>query len=263
MDSLVFYPDSFIINEQFNLHPFSSKSIPGNNISTLIYYQKKADSLRTASDSFKRELIRATDFTDSLEIIVKKALTEHEKTQWKNADNWKIKQIPDSALKKLDEVNQGLRILNEHSKSNEVAISLLNVEKAEIEYEIAKINLASSDFVLKNLTFFQDTFLANELRFLDSVYWIIKYDNIPDMELRNMAIEHKIESLKYDALESYSRRVSFFDFLLFSAANSSTVTYGDIIPNDMFVRVVLFIQALSSIALIALFMEVLIKKIGI
>lgn len=256
-------PDSFIINEQFNLHPFSSKYVLGDNFNSLAYYQKKADSLRNTIDSVNEELSKTIIETDSLKPISRNIFSQHEKARWDSIERWKKAQIPDSLEKKLAGAKQSIDILKEHEKANELVISQLNVEKARIEYEIAKINLTSSDFILANLTYFQDTSLVRNFLHIDSILSANEYHIIPDLELKIRKIEHEIEQLKFDAIDSYSRRISFLDFLLFSAANSSTVTYGDITPNDTLVRIILFIQALFCIVLIALFIEVLIKKIRI
>ncbi|RYE01997.1 MAG: two pore domain potassium channel family protein [Sphingobacteriales bacterium] len=258
-----FNPDSFVINEQFNLHPFSSKSVVGNSLNTLTYYQEKADSLRMTNDSIKKTINALIHQTDSIEPLSRKAYAKHEKVLWENVERWKGRQVPDLIKAKLESVAQAIEILKKDERINGVTIAQLKVEKAKIEYEVAKINVVASDFLLKNLAIFQDTSLVKDFRFFDSIYSNNKFYIIPKLELESRGVENEIEQLRYDAIDSYSRRVSFLDFLLFSASNSSTVTYGDITPNDSFVRFILFIQAISCIVLMALFIESLAKRMNV
>ena len=247
-----FYPDSFIFNEQTNLRPFSSNVILGEDINSLIYYQKKADSLRTNKESHKRDLQKYTQLVDSIKPISKDAYNNHEKIRAENIVKWKIQNVPDSLTKKSEQLEQRIKTLSEHEKKDELEIANLKVEKAKNDYELAKKEVVLCDFVLKNYAYFSNELLVSNFLQLDSLINNYELDIIPNITVEIRKFEYEIEQLKFDALNKFRKRISMLDFLLFSASNSTTITYGDIIPNNSFVKIILFIQAMSCIILLGL-----------
>src|SRR5690606_38272704 len=114
------------------------------------------------------------------------------------------------------------------------------------------INVESRQYVLDHYGDFVDSTLRNQFTRMDSIFNNLTLRLIPNNELDIRRIDFELIDLKFDALRVISKRVGYFDFLLFSAANSSTVTYGEIVPNDKFVKFLLFLQAASCIVLIAI-----------
>lgn len=253
-----FYPDSFVIDEQYNLHPFSSRSIMGEDAISLTYYQRKADSIRKNEGYLRTQIVIYKKIIDSLEPLKNDAYKRFEDKQWENADKWEKAQL-DSLTKKLRIIESAIEYTSGLSHA-EVALAQLKVEKSAMDYEIAKVKVNAIDFVLSNLTMFQDSTLTNKMMTLDSLYSLNKYQLLPKAELALLKNQFDIDQLKFEALSSFSKRISFLDFLLFSASNSSTVTYGDVIPNSNLVRIILFIQAISCIFLIALGTDKVLKK---
>ena len=67
-------------------------------------------------------------------------------------------------------------------------------------------------------------------------------------------------TIKQNYLAEQRKRLSYFDYVYFSSANSSTVTFGEIIPNSNKVRLLLMIQVIISLALFGGFIKRLFKK---
>lgn len=230
----------------------------GKDLRTLIHYQQKLDSLRITNKFLKEDLEKYIILTDSIEPISKDAYLKHEKARWENIEEWKLKQVPDSIKEKLEEIEQSIIFFSKNEKGNELRIANLRVEEAKLNYELSKINVEISDYILKNLVFFQNDSLVLSFTYLDSLLTNYKYYVIPDINEKIRKHEYEIVQLKFEALNNFQKRISILDFLLFSASNSSTITYGDIIPNSFFVKITLFLQAIFCIILLGL----LVSKIG-
>lgn len=230
----------------------------GEDAISLTYYQRKADSIRKNEGYLRTQIVIYKKIIDSLEPLKNDAYKRFEDKQWENADKWEKAQL-DSLTKKLRIIESAIEYTSGLSHA-EVALAQLKVEKSAMDYEIAKVKVNAIDFVLSNLTMFQDSTLTNKMMTLDSLYSLNKYQLLPKAELALLKNQFDIDQLKFEALSSFSKRISFLDFLLFSASNSSTVTYGDVIPNSNLVRIILFIQAISCIFLIALGTDKVLKK---
>lgn len=250
--SFIFNPDSFIFHEQTNLHPFSSDIILGEEMNSLAFYQKKMDSLRVQNESLKKSLLEYIQLTDSITPISKEAYRKHEKAQWKNIEEWKSKQIPDSIKEKLKSIKHKIKILEENKGECELEIANLKIEQARLDYRLAEIEVILCDSVLRNLTLFQNDSLVSNFLHLDSMVVKYKFDSIPHLNVEIRKCEYQIENLRFDALNNFTKRISILDFFLFSASNSTAITYGDIIPNSIFVKIILFTQALFCIVLLGM-----------
>lgn len=253
------HPDSFIIEEQLNVHPFSSENILGPQKGNLVFYQDITDSLRLNNLKNKIEIKKFNKVVDSLWPLVNKASREHEDAIFKNAEIWKRKQVPNELIKKLHKINENINALETYN-GNDLKIANLNVERTKTEYEISIINLKSSNYVLENFIKFQDPTIRQEISKLDSLYTLYKYKLIPQKDNEISKFNNEMYELRFQRLNNLRKRISYLDFLLFSASNSSTVTYGEIVPNDNSSRLTLFIQAVFCIILITLLTDSIINR---
>lgn len=253
------HPDSFIIEEQLNVHPFSSEDILGHQKGDLVFYQDIADSLRLNNLKNKLEIKKLNKVADSLWPLVNKVSREHENAIFKNAEIWKNDQVPEELRKKLHKINEHINSLQAY-KGNDVKIAQLNVERTKIEHEISLINVKSSNYVLENFIKFQDPTIRQEISKLDSLYTLYKYKLVLQKDNEISKFNNDMYELRFQRLNNLRKRIGYLDFLLFSASNSSTVTYGEIVPNNNFSRLTLFIQAIFCIILIALLTDSIINR---
>lgn len=63
----------------------------------------------------------------------------------------------------------------------------------------------------------------------------------------------------YNESAYFGKGYQIIDFLYFSAITITTLGFGDIIPNDTLVRVLIMVQTLSGLIVIGLFISELIK----
>jgi len=256
----IFHPDAFMFNEQFNLNPFSSKEIAGKTDVNIKYYQTKVDSLRSLINLKRDSLDKLTLLSDSLTPIADKVYKEFEEARWKNVHDWEIKQYPDTLLANLTAIKQIIKSYEEkNTDPYGLVLSQLNLYIVKLKYDSLLIAIKTNDFILNNLSYFSDPILLDDYESIDSLLY--KYQTtIPKTKTDILKIENQIEELKYESLRNLSKRISFLDFILFSASNSSTVTYGEIVPNHNAMRLTLFFQALFCIIIIALGTNKIIKK---
>lgn len=253
-------PDSFVFNDQYNIHPFSSSEIDSEQNKNLQFYNEKTDSIRKVLNMSIIRLESEKRICDSFHIEFIKINELFQKVRWDSIDRWKRKQVPDSINEKLLYMNMQIDYYNSKGIDDKLILSKYNLEKSRLEVLISKINLRSSEFVLYNLDKFSDTLLLKNLNEADSIYSVLKYNSMPKLEHEISNMEYEIKRMPHRMIGQYLPRVSLIDFLLFSSSNASTVTYGDIIPNSQLSRTLTFIQSIFCIILLAYLAETIIKK---
>lgn len=253
-----FNTDSFVINEQFNTRHFDEDAEVYDQSANLEFYRKVADSMKVQRRNTLDTLSIEQRRMDSLAPIVKDLREKQENIQWKNIEVWRKAQIPDSLRKTLASVDYGLETIKENA-SNGLVIANLKIEKYQAEKKIAEIEVRSSDYILGHLVMFQDSALTRKMLEADSIYSELMYDRIPGLNVRLSTLKYELGAIGYRVQQSVYRELNLLDFFLFSASNASTVTYGDITPNDRWMRLALFCQAVICIVLIAFLTETLLS----
>ncbi|MEO8066772.1 MAG: potassium channel family protein [Flavobacteriales bacterium] len=248
------HPDSFIINEQFGLQPFSSPTIQGDEAKDLRYFQHKTDSLLKLINENEARLPLLLATSDSLELLAKSASDKNQRIMWQKADAWEAAQMPDSLTRRVQALSTAIAASGT-SITDELQRATLSLDKAKLEYDIAVIKASSGGYVLHHLTSFMDSAASAEAWRIDSLWAQYEYRKVPQAEELRYSLNYELEHLKYSAMAGWSERLSFFDFILFSASNASTVTYGEMLPNDTTMRISLFVQAIVCIVLIAMFID--------
>lgn len=256
----LYSPDSFVFTDQYNLHPFSSKGIDFDEYKNLQYYSKQVDSLRKKIIIKTNELNAKKKLRDSINFLQTKTRNIFEGKRRDSIEAWRKRQVPQALKDSINILTKIIKRYKENGVNDRYTLAKFGLELSKKELELATIEVESSDFILKNLLFFSDSLLLPKLITLDTVYNQLEYHVIPDLELEINKLEYDIEHMDYNLLNEYYYRINFMDFLLFSASNASTVTYGDIIPNSTLARILTFMQALICICLIAFFTDALLRK---
>ena len=133
------------------------------------------------------------------------------------------------------------------------------LELAKLELVVAQKNSELCDYVLSNWSGFGDR---------------AHYDSYDTLVTRDLDIQNKLsecQEKRRDWLARYNQlvkdfhwnrieKVRFIDFVHFSLLVSTSNSFGDILPNTTYTRILVSIQLLIGIFLLAMFMEELFKS---
>jgi len=140
--------------------------------------------------------------------------------------------------------------------SRDLAISQLKVELAQIDYKIAKRRSEVAGHIIREYGQFaapEDLHRANNLENQVSVV----QKSLLEVEGRDSALRIKMSDLLEQWRAGRVSRLDFYDFLYFSLGVSTTVTFGDIVPNHSIVRTITTLQILASVVLLGMFLNTL------
>lgn len=145
--------------------------------------------------------------------------------------------------------------------STELIIQGKYVELAHLKYEYAKKNAEILDYVIRHFGSFIPDSLSKELARLNQE-WIQLSNKIQNLENSRRTISSRIK--KSVNLFHQNRRdtVSFWDFLYYSICVSTTVSFGDIAPNDGWSRFLAIAEILSCMVLLGILLDRVIKKVN-
>lgn len=145
--------------------------------------------------------------------------------------------------------------------STELIIQGKYVELAHLKYEYAKKNAEILDYVIRHFGSFIPDGLSKELTRLNQE-WIQLSNKIQNLENSRRTISSRIK--KSVNLFHQNRRdtVSFWDFLYYSICVSTTVSFGDIAPNDGWSRFLAIAEILSCMVLLGILLDRVIKKVN-
>lgn len=135
------------------------------------------------------------------------------------------------------------------NKPNIESVNRLKGQKSNLEYEISRKRAKNRNYVDNNMLMFFDKESLYEYDKLDT---IINALNIEITLLRNDT--SSIRSDLYEAKQRFHNNrkqyIGFADFLYFSLLTSTCTSFSDIIPNTWVVRLIIFLQIISSLIFI-------------
>jgi len=256
-----FKPDSFIFNEEFNLHPISSTKIIGDTNINLKNIQTKADSLRKQSAFYSKKIYQNQRKSDSLKqiLIYKGDLVEKKTT--KNINEWRVAQRDSTLLRKKELLQKKIEELKK-TYNNNLTKSQLELELAKLELDISKKETNSLEYITENFDFFIDQNLSKDITKTDSLYSLLEFKELPKLQSKKEKIDFSIENMRSELLNKSMDRITLIDFLLFSASNSTTITFGEMTPNSLTMKILLLIQGFICLFIVAIFGDKLINKIN-
>lgn len=133
-----------------------------------------------------------------------------------------------------------------------VRISKLNVKKAQKAYEIQVITAKVYDDGFTHMAAFYDMDIYKKFNELTDG---ITKDRSRKTELLNRidTLSNRIYWINYQYHSARVSRVSPFDFLYFSIITATTTGYGDILPNNSLIRMLVSAEVLLNLILFGLF----------
>lgn len=265
-------PDSFILNDEFNLTPYDR--LVSLYLSPDVSSEQDAETQPTYSESMNladldRFVSQTRQLNQELQIELTSIASERKKLEaeqarlydihsakmWKEAEEYRAKVVvPEkAAVSEAKKLVRRLQLIADSSRSPENLVTLANAK-----YALAEANLAlalkeaeASDFVLKNLRSFGDLKAlaeANSIR--ERLLQLSQRDfeangELGDLRAKGNEVLGKWRSQRAD-------RLGWIDFVYFSLGVSTSTTFGDVIPNSRLIRVAVLVQLVVSLILVGI-----------
>jgi hypothetical protein len=147
----------------------------------------------------------------------------------------------------------------EGKDSTEMIIEGKYVELAELQYEFAKKNAEVQSLVVQYIGNFIPDTLSLQIRKCNEDYlWISM--GIQELESTRRDVSSKIRDLVADFHDNRANSVGFWDFLYYSICVSTSVSFGDIVPNNSCTRLLAIIELLLCLVLVGWIVDEIIRK---
>lgn len=256
---------SFLISEQLNKHVDRYVFLDPENLAQ--YHKDAKDLMPITIDGFSA--LTKPDF-DKLDSINKAIVINSEKNEI--CKNRLDSLINIASEKRSDsiEVFSG-HMLSEYQgridsleayiadkDSTEMVLKGKYVELANLRYEYAKMHLKVQNYIIDHFVSFIPDSLLSRIREYEEEYLLLSGE-APNIELSRKVTAAKMK----DAVDKFHNNrletVGFSDFLYYSICIGTSVSFGDIAPNNSLTRVIAMVELLFCIVLIGIILNKIIK----
>lgn len=256
---------SFLISEQLNKHVDRYVFLDPENLAQ--YHKDAKDLMPITIDGFSA--LTKPDF-DKLDSINKAIVINSEKNEI--CKNRLDSLINIASEKRSDsiEVFSG-HMLSEYQgridsleayiadkDSTEMVLKGKYVELANLRYEYAKMHLKVQNYIIDHFVSFIPDSLLSRIREYEEEYLLLSGE-APNIELSRKVTAAKMK----DAVDKFHNNrletVGFSDFLYYSICIGTSVSFGDIAPNNSLTRVIAMVELLFCIVLIGIILHKIIK----
>lgn len=251
----VFKPNSFVFSNSFGLDPITSSEIIGDNNVNLESFQKYADSLRLELKIVEDSIVKISKLRDSIKILRDYTYKKFDESRWEAVEKFENDSIYKFFIKAELLIEERISKSLDNLEKNSLKIELGNQKIEKYNYIVKK-----KDYVLKNLINFGDQEKLEKFKKNDSIFTVLDFRMIPNLNIKKYQINYDIDNLKFIYHMKYYEKVSLVDFFLFSASNSTTISYGDISPNHYISKLLMLLQGGFTIILLALFTDKVVNK---
>ncbi|CAI0854865.1 ion channel [Serratia fonticola] len=266
----VISPDSFIKNEELNTYPiedainlvFEFDNQDAIEIAQVLKSEFRV-AIREIALKNKTAINEINSLTTSIDLLQEKEKTEYNKliSKWKeNVDDYVL-----NHTKKYEEklnnayIEKDMLISKRGTKKDyqlEVEIANKNIAIAELNYQSALAVSEAHKYTLANISEFHDAELLKTNKSIEKKIRELESErskkNMERLDLRRKA---------YDLLSKVEKNnLNYFDFIFYSIGISTTTTFGDIIANSRFIRLLVCMQLLASILLLACITQNFLRK---
>lgn len=258
---------SFLISDQLNKHVERYEFIMPD-IDLTAYHQNAKDmmpiTISEFSDILKPDFERLQATNDSLR--EKKGEFERCKEEWdslyiiaseKRSDS--IKVFREKLLSLWQHSIDSLKSLMQGQDTIEMILAGKYVELANLQYEYAKRNAEVQQIINGNYGFFIPDSLAHKLSdYNESYIWLSM--EVQGLEMTRRNVTSQIRDLAVAFHKNRMESVSWRDFLYYSICVSTTVSFGDIAPNNSTTRFVAILELLICLVLVGAIVDRIIKR---
>ena len=260
---------SFLISDQLNKHVERYEFIVPD-IDLAAYHQNAKDmmpiTISEFSDMLKPDFERLQATNDSLG--EKKDEFERCKEEWealsiivleKRSDS--IKVFREKLLSVWQQSIDSLKSLMQGQDSIEMILAGKYVELANLQYEYAKRNAEVQQIINRNYGFFIPDSLAHKIRGYNERYIWLSIE-VQELEMTRRNATSRIRDLTAAFHRNRMESVTWWDFLYYSICTSTTVSFGDIAPNNGTTRFVAIFELLICLVLVGAIVDRIIKRRG-
>ena len=260
---------SYLISEQLNKHVERYEFL-ASDIDLAAYHRDAKDSMPITigefSELIKPDFERLELINDSLiamREIIKRDSVKLDSLGAVAEENRKeaIKSLKENYLSKLRSRIDSLRTFMDGRDSTDMIIQGKYIEMAELQYEYAKKNAQVQSYISnhygglipENLSLQISELLGNDIRLTSDV---VRLENA------RRAVSSNIKDTTRAFHENRLNSVSFCDFLYYSICVSTTVSFGDIAPNNGSTRFIAILELLICLILVGTIVHIVIVGIS-
>lgn len=258
---------SFLISEQLNKYVDRYEFLDPE-IDLAAYHRNAKDNMPITIDGFtalvKPSFEQLETINDSL--LLKRNLLSDCREKWDSLGNIasamrkdSIGRVRERLLSGCQERIDSLQRFMDGKDSTEMIIEGKYVEMAQLQYEYAKKNAEVQSMMVQYIGNFIPDSLSHQIRWCNENYMWLTMD-ISKLEQERRDVSSKIRNLTIDFHENRRNAVSFTDFVYYSICVSTTVSFGDIAPNNGLTRMVAIMELLLCIILVGAIVDRIIKK---
>lgn len=258
---------SYLISDQLNKH-VERYDILDPEIDLAAYHRNAKDQMPLDLNGFgelmKSDMEKLQRANDSL--IVAQEAFELLKEEWDELSRTASRMMKDSIETVRDEQLSGyrqsidsLQNLIKGKDSTEMMIEGKYVELAKLQHEYAKRNAKVESMYTQYIGNFIPDSLSHEIRKRNEGYLELT-QKIWDIERQRNIVSNNIRNSVSEFHKNRLESVSWWDFLYYSICVSTTVSFGDIAPNNGTTRCVAVIELLICLLIVGYIVDRIIKR---
>ena len=257
---------AFLISDQLNKHVERYEFLQPD-IDLAAYHRNAKDSMPITISEFSNmirpDLEQLQSTNDSL--IMKKDAFEKCKEQWDSLSRIASKMMTDSVnkvrVKLLSGYQERIDSLERYLEGEDTTKMIIEgkyVELAQLQYEYAKRKAKVEAMFSQYLGNFIPDSLSHQIRRCNEDYMQLTFD-IQEVEGERRNITSRIKQSTVDFHANRRNSVSWMDFLYYSICVSTTVSFGDIAPNNGVTRFVAILELLLCLFIVGFIVDRIIR----
>ncbi len=266
---LIFFNNStaYLISDQLNKYVERYEFLQ-TDIDLAAYHRNAKDSMPITISEFSNmimpDLEKLQSTNDSL--ILKKDAIKKLKVQWDSLSRIASKMMTDSVnkvrvelLSSYQERIDSLERYLEGKDTTKMIIEGKYVELAQLQYEYAKRKAKVEAMFSQYIGNFIPDSLSHQIRRCNDGYIQLTWD-IQEVESERRNVTSRIRQSAVDFHANRRNSVSWMDFLYYSICVSTTVSFGDIAPNNGATRFAAILELLICLFVVGFIVDGIIKK---
>lgn len=256
---------SFLISEQLNKHVDRYGFLDPENLAK--YHKDAKDQMPITIDGFSALTKPDFDKLDSINqaIVINSEKNEICKKRLDSLINIASEKRSDSIevfsghmLSEFQRRIDSLEAYMADKDSTEMMLKGKYVELANLRYEYAGMNLKVQNYIIDHFGSFIPNGLMVGIREYEEEYLHLT-EEAYDLELSRLAMASKINGAVNEFHKNRLETVGFWDFLYYSICISTSMSFGDIAPNNSWTRAIAMVELLFCILLIGIILHKIIK----
>ena len=260
---------SYAISSQMNKY-VERYDMLDTTINLASFHKDVKDKMPVAIDDYVMLIGPEFNRLDSVNVLLKRNYSLLDKNQsnlknlYKLADKEREQTIQAFSDSRLNEKQQQIDSLKRYMMGKDSTDLILQgkfVELARLKSDYAKQNVKVVEFVMKHFGSFIPDSLSKELDRLDKTGLNLA-NKIQNLEAKRRDVSSIIKTSVNKFHKNRCESVSFGDFVYYSICVSTTVSFGDIAPNNGWTRLVAILELLACLILVGVIIDKINKKLN-